>query len=97
MLYIQTHTGRGVERAFVFSDTDNVRELDQFRCFARAPKGALQQNAPRLHLVLIGRPRLVAMNAIPAAMVFPTPADRMAWEVRQAHIMERHPKHFVGG
>lgn len=85
MLYMQTHTGRGDERAFIFSDTDSVRELDAFRCFVRAPKMAMH-SVNRPHLVLIGKPRSHAITAMPHNMKFPTPIDRMAWEKTQDHI-----------
>ncbi len=95
MLYMQTHTGRGDERAFIFSDTDSFRELDAFRCFVRAPKMAMYA-VDRPHLVLIGKPRLHAITAMTRAMQFPTPIERMAWERQQDHIMKRNPVLFEG-
>jgi hypothetical protein len=98
MLYAESHTGHGVERALVFSDTDSVRELDSFRCLVHAPRQAMTlptTRASRPYLTLFGAPRAQALAIIVRARIFETPIEREAWERSQPHILKRGSPPFT--
>jgi hypothetical protein len=100
MLYMQSCDGTGKEVALIFSDTDSLKELHQFRCKVRAPRYALHEKLAgnkrdRAYLTLYGRPRVEAMGMISKERVFEAPIDRVLWERQQPHIMRRHPKPFL--
>lgn len=99
MLYLEHNFGKGAGWIRMFSTTDNVTELEKFRCLVRAPRQALHKKSgreDRIYLSLFGAPRDRAILMIHADLVFPTPVERMLWEKTQLDVMKRHPTPFTG-
>lgn len=99
MLYIEHNFGRGAGWIRLFSTTDNVSELEKFRCLVRAPHQALHRRAgkdDRVYVCLFGAPKDRAVLMIKSELVFETPVDRMLWEKTQPEVMKRHPTPFTG-
>jgi hypothetical protein len=98
MLYIERNAGGQQGWSRVFSDKDNERELDRFRCMVRAPQQSLyrpKDKTGRLHLSLFGEPRTRALNMLTPAVIHESTGERILWERTQEHIMKRHPDPFV--